>query len=290
MLQNFMKIDNESDATVVDSVDDLGKIIVNGTVVSNLIIMCEFRDDWKLVDRVKFKNVSFSRKEFSEITFRDCSFLDCLFIGCSFDDCEFKRCQFENCNFYKAKFDSCTIDAKAIKYDKIIFSNYSNVMISTYGALLKNYREMFLHEDAKVADVQRRKAERPQLKRQFKTKDVGLPRFYYLFTSNLMYECTSLYGYSPWRFLMFGVILFVLLCAPVFLGWGNFGFENHSKNLVQDGVVQSGFYVASIFTTLGFADLLPGLSFGKVFSIVVAFMGIIWTALFSAILVKRFLR
>lgn len=99
-----------------------------------------------------------------------------------------------------------------------------------------------------------------------------------------------MYGYGPLRFLAFSVVGFLLILLITYFLWAYMGITRNGHLVVSTDFSQALFYGASLTTTLGFSELVPETVFGRVYAILLAFTGIGWFGLFTAILVRRVIR
>ena len=238
---------------------------------------------------VTFKNVSIQNMELFQLTFTECTFEDCLFNGSHFREVEFHKCKFINSSMWKAKFEQCYLDPRTIHLDRRYQIEAANVGVTMYQALLSNYaneRQDAFYADA---DIQFRRWKRHQLDWDIRKKHVdAIPGRWTRFKS-LTYDILAGYGYKPGR--LFGFTIAFFLAISVF---------NHfaiGSNLAVNGeppanptLVDSIFYSFSVLTVLGFSTVVPASAFAKLLTVFEALAAIGWLAIFTSVLVKRFLR
>ena len=240
-------------------------------------------------NNMNFEIVSFSKTEFSEVTFVGCTFTDCLFIGSKFVKTEFHRCKFVNCNFYKASFDGCYIDPRAFTFNKLYRAIASNVIVETYQRLYDNSSKAGQVDFARYADFEFRRWKRWQLRYDFRSGKMKRLEYVSRYATNFAYEWLAGYGYRPFRFVLWTLVLFsgVACCNRVLL----------SGSLVHQGVPigemtlsTAIFYTYSIMTVLGFSTIVPASGLAQVLTVAEALLGVGWLGIFTSLLVKRFIK
>jgi hypothetical protein len=236
----------------------------------------------------QFTTVDFRRCVFRQITFTKCRFVDCIFLGASFEECEFHDCRFVDCNMWKPTFDRVYLDPSSFSFGKRYRQDFPNVPLVMYDRLYQVVRGNERLEHLLMADIQRRRWKRREI--FYKAKRERSVRLWWRYSLNLLFDAISEYGYAPIRFLIISLIIFTILVIPVHIWWSELGFQRGGQPIPQEGFGLTLFYCASIFTTLGFSDLIPFTGLGRAVSTVIAFAGIGWSGLFTAILVRKVLR
>ena len=107
--------------------------------------------------------------------------------------------------------------------------------------------------------------------------------------SSIAYEYISGFGYKPLRFIVFTIFIFTLFS---FINMNVLpGYLTHHGELVREiSFSDSIFYTYSMMTTLGFSTIVPDTGYAKVIAVSEALLGIGWLGIFTALLVKRFIK
>lgn len=261
-----------------------------GDVVSNI----QFRGRrWyrprQGVKGVTFHNVSMSGLLLSKITFTDCTFEDCLFTGTQFREVEFHNCWFINCTLWKAKFEGCYLRPERIKFANRYRVDAANVGVTLYHALLSNYADERQGAFFQRADIEFRRWKRFQIARDVRQEHIrpwlgNWQRF-----TSWMYEILAGYGYKPVRFFSVTVAVFL---AIALLNYHFIGGEIRVDGQIpaEFSFIDSVYYSFSILTVLGFSTMVPSSDGAKLLTVFEALAAIGWLAIFTSVLVKRFLR
>lgn len=258
--------------------------------VTNLVFL---PGAWKppagTVRKVMFRNVAFSRSTLSRITFTDCAFEDCLFLGTKFTEVEFHGCTFLNCNFWKARFKQVYLDPGCITLEHRFKIEAANAGISLFQALLSNFADERQDKFFMATDMCFRRWKRYQLYHDLRRKHLRPCQVCWRWISSITYEGLAGFGYRPLRFFCATLLLFF---AVSYLNYQVIG------NAVQIGGVEGShvsfvdavFYTFSILTVLGFSTVVPVTVAAKLLTVLEALASIGWLGIFTAVLVKRFLR
>lgn len=236
-----------------------------------------------------FTNVSLSKTKFSNVTFTKCVFTDCLFIGATFEYVEFHRCKFINCNFYKATISNCYLDPVTITLDRVYRKKHANIGVSLYQQIYDNSAQAGQYGFEREADIQFRKWKRWQLKFDYTSEKLTCLEYIVATISSVIYEQVAGFGYKPFRFVIFTILLFTAfsLLNMKFLP----GQLRQNGELIQSlDFYDSVFYTYSVMTTLGFSSIIPDTSGAKILTIFETLCGISWIGIFTALLVKRFIK
>lgn len=239
--------------------------------------------------RVTFRNVAFSKATFSRITFTDCIFEDCLFIGARFREVDFHGCQFLNCNFWKVHFRNAYLDPDTINFEHRFRVEAANIGISVFQALLSNFAEDRQDHFYMIADIRFRRWKRFQIWSDIRRKRIGWMAGVWKWIGNLIYEVFAGYGYRPLRFIFTTITLFLgtSLLNHCLIGDA---LQINGVNSENISLVDSVFYTFSILTVLGFSSIIPTSETAKLLTVFEALAAVGWLGIFTAMLVKRFLR
>jgi hypothetical protein len=299
VLSSFFEIENAQNALELACFANFENCFLNSNQLINaLAIAIEFPAKSKIFYNKTFENVKFNRSSFSHITFKNCTFRDCLFVGCKFSDVEFHDTHFYDCNFYKAKFSRVYIDVRLVNFDRSYRRSHSNIMLGFYQEIFDNYADAHQWKFALFADIRRRQWDRYQILyniRGWKKEQnrLSIDSLWVLlkrggsYLGNFLSEYGMCFGYGPVRFLTWTGILLCGISAVVLANWASFGFAEmpHSPRFAD-----ALFYVVTIWSTLGYSSLVPSSETGKYISSFFGMLGLAWTGLFTAILIRRFVR
>lgn len=287
MLSNFFRLNAPFEKMAENDIQEHLK--VSRDLRSALYEPDQWLSDPKRLKGIFFSNVSLSKTEFSEVTFTECHFEDCLFIGAKFIHVEFHRCNFVNCNFYKASFDGCYIDPRSLSFDKKYHKSAANLGVDIYQGLYDNSVRSGQVDFARFADFEFRRWKRWQLAFDRKIGKIDGWDRWTKYAASLLYECVAGFGYKPLRFVLTTILLFTAVSC--------FNKYALSSALLVDGAKlthlgwsDAVFYTYSTMTVLGFSTILPATSAAKLLAVTEALMGVGWLGIFTALLVKRFVR
>jgi pentapeptide repeat protein/ion channel len=289
VLKSIWKLDNVAAATTFATAGSFDTYLKSSRWVENAIVRPEAVIGPRVGVRDKqFTTVDFRRCVFRQITFTKCRFVDCIFLGASFEECDFHDCRFVDCNMWKPTFERVYLDPSSFSFGKRYRQDSPNVPLVMYDRLYQVVRGNERLEHLLMADIQRRRWKRRET--FYKAKRERSIRLWWRYVLNLFFDGISEYGYAPIRFLIISSIMFTILVVPIHIWWSELGFQRGGQAVAQEGFGLTLFYCASIFTTLGYSDLIPFNGLGRAVSTVIAFAGIGWSGLFTAILVRKVLR
>lgn len=245
------------------------------------------------VKGVTFKNVGFSKNTILQITFTNCRFEDCLFIGTRFKEVEFHNCSFKDCTIWKAKFRQCYLDPTKIKLSNRYRVDASNAGVTLFHALLSNYAAERQDQFFAKADFLFRKWKRYQLAYDIRHKHIGKWRGGWLWFASFTSQWVTGFGYKPLRFFAITVLLFFGFSLLNFWLIGD-SLQLQSAVPPQPSVgptfVDTVFYTFCVLTVLGFSVVTPITAAAKLLTVFEALASIGWLGIFTALMVKRFLR
>jgi len=251
-------------------------------------------DEWPAdkihrIDSATFTNVSLSKTVIRQVTFSGCTFRDCLFIGTTFEEVEFHGCKFIDCNLNKVEFRACYIDPASFEFDRSYQKTASNVVLYLYHELYRNATDARQGHWAATADFRFRQWKRAQLNYDLDKGRISKFQKLRSQSGSDIYEYVAGFGYRPVRFMICTVIafLFISLLNWVFV-YESFLVNGHLVSNIT--LIDSIFYTFSMMTVLGFSFIVPVAATAKLLAVLLALLGVGWMGIFTALLVKRFLR
>lgn len=215
------------------------------------------------IDRVSFVKVSFTQTVIDDYEFKYCRFERCLFIGTTFRNCRFTNCDFISCNFFRSEFFECFVDPS--QFDGCLpKAGYENIGVHLFQELLRNSRQQVQPDFADEAQYRFRKWQRYQLWAQmvnsgsFRTFFKSLPKH------SILYAFDRLTG-SGMRIGRLLTTCSIAVVAISVLNWSCatlFGLKHENVVITKFG---DAFYTTVIvMTTLGFGDITPTESLGRI--------------------------
>ena len=262
-----------------------------GDTVANIVFP---KGDWippvRKIKKVTFRGVAFSKTTMSEITFMDCTFEDCLFIGTQLSKVEFHGCVLINCNFWKIRLAGVYLHPEKVQFAHRFRVEAANVGISIFHAMLANFAEdrqdyFFMH-----ADIRFRRWKRYQIWHDLREERKTRGEAWWEWISSFIYEYVAGFGYRPLRFVLWTLALFI---AVSFINYAVIGDALQVAGVSPGSsisFVDSIFYSFSVLTVLGFSSITPSTDGAKLLTVLEALASIGWLGMFTAVLVKRFLR
>lgn len=255
------------------------------------------------IKNVTFRNVAFSHTMISQVTFTDCRFEDCLFTGAHLDEVEFHSCDLVNCTLWKIRLTRVYLRPERVKFARRFRVEAANVGISAFQAMLSNFAEERQDLFFMQADIRFRRWTRFQiwhdLREEKKSRREALLGWIY----SIMHEGLTGFGYRPLRFFMWTLALFFAVSCMNYTLIGDTmqvaagaGTSASTGPAVAQGApgqisfIDSVFYSFSVLTVLGFSSVMPTSDGAKILTVFEALASIGWLGIFTAVLVKRFLR
>lgn len=238
------------------------------------------------IQGVTFTRVSFTRTIISDFEFNGCTFDRCEFIGSTFRNCRFTSCKFLVCNPYRIEFSECFIDPR--QFDECVpLRGYENVGLHLFHELLRNSRQQAQPDFADEAQFRFRKWQRYQI-----TAEMSHTRSWWNRAQKgiraiamLMFDMTTGSGMRVSRLLITAALLLM------FMGSLNWRYAA-ALGLHQDGQVIASywdaFYVSAVITTtLGFGDITPSTTLGRIVVSGEAILGFVLFAMLTSTLYRR---
>ena len=237
-----------------------------------------------------FKNVSFSKTAFAQMTFTDCTFEDCLFIGSAFLEVQFHRCRFKNCNFYKVSLTKCYFDPNFMEFDAKYRKTHANIMTELYHTLLINAKSEFQHRHAEDAEISFR--EWLILQKDYERRSGKIVPLRYGMEWAISKVGYHAYGYGnrPLRFTITSAIALLACSAIIHILWPVLGMHINGHFIERGSFLDSLYYTVVVTTTLGFGDVVPTLTGGRLLTSLLSILGIVWFSLLAAMVIKKVVR
>ena len=286
------------DAIDIESQDVLFQHLENSDQIKGLIYLPDElkRESPKHITTIRNKNferVSFTRTHISGIIFRNCTFHHCLFIGTKISNCEFHDCRFISTNTHKILISRTYINPQSFQ-ECLNEKKYQNIGLHLYRVLLKNYRDenqFVLARDAQFLFLQWQRYQDAfyvsQLWKNLRSKKqitdvIGMSASY---IGRWVWE--KFFG-SGIRILPF---IWTTLGVVVLLSAINFGFREQfgimHGNIPITQCVDAFYFTTISLTTLGYGDLVPTTSIGRIFAALQSVLGFFLLGLLASILYRR---
>jgi hypothetical protein len=275
-----------------------------GDTVSNAVFPPgAWHSPTRKIKNVTFRNVALSKTTISQITFTDCTFEDCLFTGAHLDEVEFHGCDLVNCTLWKVRLNRVYLRPERVKFARRYRVEAANVGISVFQAMLSNFAEERQDHFFMQADIRFRRWKRYQIWHELREEKKTLWEAWWEWTCSIVHEGLTGFGYRPLRFSIWTLILFlcvsymnyVLIGDTIQVAGAAEPSAFSSAGAVRGtpahaSLVDTIFYSFSVLTVLGFSTVTPSSDGAKLLSVLEALASIGWLGIFTAVLVKRFLR
>jgi len=215
----------------------------------------------------KFVEVSFKDTDIQNVRFIRCIFERCLFIGVSISQCEFTDCRFVDTNTNKLKITESLVDPEDFK-DNFDLKSDTNIAIDLYHQIYKNSLEQHQPRFAIESLYSMKEAERHHLASQHRRGVITKRKFYFSAVKFAFYDFTSGYGLRFGKVARFAAIVIFALTLLNYL---------FRAQIFQSGALMpfiDVFYFTCVtVTTLGYGDIVPVTSGGKLWVIVQTISG-----------------
>lgn len=249
-------------------------------------------------DTLQFKEKTFKRMRFYEthfirVVFTRCTFDECLFLGAHFEDCAFHECVFIRCNTSKFRLTRVYLDPRSFLGQIFDKNKYPNIGVDLFHTLLKNSAEESQPEFRDTAEYQFRLWQRYNrtsywLKSRGRTRWLN-GRFYAFWTWNALYQVFFGYGVRARNVLGWTPALLAAAWLYNYWNWQDFGIDESKLSAVPLWA-KSAFFTIGNLSTFGTAELTPSTERGLLAVAIQVLSGIVWIALSTAMIVKRFVR
>ncbi|WP_280565046.1 pentapeptide repeat-containing protein [Chromohalobacter sp. 48-RD10] len=221
----------------------------------------------------KFIECLFSHANIVERNFSGCKFENCIFNGAEIFRCEFHQCSFKNCVLYKTRISDTYLDPKSFYFSASWYRHWANVNAWWFQSLHRNsmdihQKDFAMHADRRFRFYRRYEELLGKKKRPLK------------FLLGLGYDLVLGYGYGITNCLVVTIGL-ILLFAYLMAGYTNLP--------VGAGGIEHIYYSIVSFTTVGYGEVIPEQKHpvALVMTSVFLFLSVVWTAIVSAVVVKR---
>ncbi|MBZ5488954.1 pentapeptide repeat-containing protein [Halomonas aquamarina] len=231
-----------------------------------------------------FERISFKDTDFRNIRFLRCQFKQCLFAGASFSDCEFIDCRFFETNTSKLRVTRCLLDPKDFKNNFDLIDD-TNIAIGLYQSLYKNASDEHQPDHSIESLYQMERAKHAHLDSQKKRNVITRREYLKGKIRHWMYDFVTGYGLRPLRVVRLLFIVVGLFSTLNFLFDSLIFGENGSLSFVD-----SIYFTVVAITTLGFGDIVPITTAGRVFVTFQALLGFVAMSLFLSAIVNIALR
>lgn len=231
-----------------------------------------------------FIEISFKDTDIKNIRFINCKFIRCLFTGATVTNCEFTNCRFEETNTSKIKIQRCLFDPACFS-DNFDFINDTNIAIDLYHSLYRNASEEHQPEHAIQSLYQMKKAESAHLDYKKNKKEIGKIEYYKKKSAHIIYDFISGYGLKTIRVLRLLLIVIGLFTLI------NYTLSSwiFSKE-IDLSLIDSIYFTCVTITTLGYGDITPVTSFGRLWVTIQALTGFVVLSIFLAAVTNTALR
>jgi hypothetical protein len=264
------------------------------TVANKVFPAGEWIPPRRKIREVTFRGVAFSKATISMVTFVDCTFEDCLFIGAHLSDVEFHGCKLVNCNLWKIRLTRVYLHPDKVKFAGRFRVEAANVGISLFQAMLSNFAEERQDLFFMLADIRFRRWKRYQIWHDLREERKTRAEAWWEWISSVTHEGVAGFGYRPLRFFMVTLMLFLAVSCVNYVLIGDairvVDAGGPSSVAAHASFIDSVFYSFSVLTVLGFSSVTPLSDGAKILTVVEALASIGWLGIFTAVLVKRFLR
>lgn len=274
----------------IDSSDKMFEVLEGETEIIRDIL---YRPEALEGDRSKFRrqirnkefvNVSFTRTRIRFLDFYGCTFRECLFVGSIIEECEFHDCKFLDTNTHKIDFKGVYLNPDS--FGECLFpESDQNIGTHLYQRLMNNSNDENQLSFGRSAAFEFNKWKRYQLvydaKRQWRTNEKG-KAIGLIFTACIRGIWGLLgAGVRLRRFLLSFIILILLLSIFNF-----FLRETIGLNEVRS-FLDAVYFTVITLTTIGYGDITPGNSTGKVIMAIQGFAGFFLFALAASTIIRR---
>jgi Ion channel/Pentapeptide repeats (9 copies) len=235
-----------------------------------------------------FTNVSFAKTTIRRMEFRGCRFEDCLFIGTVFEDCEFHECSFASCNTHKIVFRNTYVDPE-IFAGMLQPSQHANIGVHLFWQLFANASQTYQYAFAHAAEFHFKKWKRYEL--NFKRKGKKITRLQWLrqWLPDVLYQKFAGYGLRVRYVACWTPVILAIPVAFNWYVWCKLGIEG-AKGPVSPNAVDAFYFTIVTIGTLGYGDLVPTSTFGKIAISLEAVLGIVWLSVLASTVIKKVVR
>lgn len=245
------------------------------------------------IEEVTFEEVSFSKTKIFDVIFRGCTFKKCQLIATTFENCEFHGCKFISTNTHKIAFRKTYIDP--LSFDKCLdWKKHQNIGVHLYQALMNNSHDeeqIEFERDAQFLFFRwKRYQDGYEVRRTWTNAKTAKERFFIIRTSGKVLRrlgWEKLFGCGI-RMRYFLRTIIVVLAMTTFM---NFGLRNEFGLLLDGEPISTwseAFYFTTVsLTTLGYGDITPSTSLGRLVASIQSIFGFSLFALLASMFFRR---
>jgi len=237
----------------------------------------------------RFVNCSFKRTVISGIKFTNCSFEDCLFLGTQFIKCRFNDCTFRGCNPNDVGFEKCYIDPTVFE-GTLDAENHGNIGVKLFQALLDNSKNTHQPSFAASAEYNFRKWQRYELNWEYSEQRISWSRYLSRWIPNALYQVFAGYGLRAKFFACWTLVFLFAVSLINWRFWAPMGIRDSTGACARRSPIAALYFSVTTLTTLGYGDLTPSTSVGRLLVVFEVVFGLLMFSLFASILIRRLVR
>lgn len=262
-----------------------------GDIVTNVVFPAgAWVPPTRNIKKVRFQNVAFSKTLIAQVSFTDCTFEDCLFTGAHFDEVEFHGGELVNCTLWKVRLTRVYLRPEKVKFSHRFRVEAANVGISIFQAMLSNFSDQRQDHFFMQADILFRRWARYQIWHDLREEKKTRREAWWEWTCSIVHEALTGFGYRPIRFFVWTLVLFLSVSCLNYFLIGDAIQVAGAQQTAHATLIDSIFYSFSVLTVLGFSTVTPSSDGAKLLTVIEALASIGWLGIFTAVLVKRFMR
>jgi len=237
-----------------------------------------------------FQKVSFSKTIIESVIFRNCTFEDCQFIGSVLKNCEFHECKFINTNMHKIQIQGTFLDPRSLRksFDK---RKHANIGVHVFQQLLKNSDDLdqpIFENDAKFYFFKWLKYQKFYEIIREKNSTGKYPKIKVIsYIMDNAWEFIAGYGLRLRHIFASSFLAIILLSITNFFLKDIFGLTFDGGGT---GFLDSIYFTTVSLTTLGYGDITPSTSVGRVFASAQSIFGFFMFATLASTLIGRISR
>ena len=234
----------------------------------------------------KFSNVSFAHTEISKLDFFRCQFENCIFIRTTFDRLEFHACSFKNCNFGKCRIRDTYIDPFSFS-DCLDIKKDANIGIHLYQQLMRNFKDLDQPDFHRDAEFMFRRFRRSETWYKLQKNKISCWEGYPMVFGNFLAQFFLGYGVKIWHFICTTIGLFLFFWMLNSWYWMDFGLTALCDTCTFGSWDVSLYYTAISLSNLGYGDIVPSSTFGRVWASIQAVVGAVWFAMMASMIFRK---
>ena len=237
-----------------------------------------------VIEKKIFDKVSFKNTDIFNVKFIRCAFNECLFVGASIEDCEFIDCKFINTNTNKVRISQTLLDPLDFEnnFDLVVDTN---IAVDLFQAIYKNSVEQHQPEYALESLYHMKDAEKHHFKSQLDRSVITKKEYLKSKYAYEVYDFISGYGLRFKNVIRFALIVIILFTIANYL-FRDYVFGSDTILNLFDIF----YFTCVTVTTLGYGDIVPITSGGKIWVIIQTFFGFTVISLFLAAVANKAFR